>query len=370
MTDFIDGLERDLVAAAGRQSEEAPLAAGHTARGRNAGLGGPAACNRRRLRGRRGLAVALAGLLVAGTAAAAVVSLDAEPSKPLAGPVKTSAPNARAYAISLLPEFRAGNAGWCSSLRFSTGGRTTSSGMGCGPARAAGGNMIAGGGVQFSRDNVQYVIATARVRAVRFGDDGPVVATETDPALPYDWRYAVAVVRRPRVDVAPPLPGKRSPKSSAGLSKALQRAVLRSQPVLLDEAGHTLPSVTRADRLSRGARSRRVTRAAPARRCVIGRAAGFPLGYARVSLGKPHTAPRLEGRAFASCAYSVFHRPGGRGGITVMILLDAQHPARQAADLPSTPGLDGRRLGPGWIAAYGASAAERAALLARLHPRL
>ena len=74
-----------------------------------------------------------------------------------------------------------------------------------------------------------------------------------------------------------------------------------------------------------------MTRAAPARRCAIGRAKGVPLGYARVSLGSPRTAPWLEGRAFASCAYSVFHRPRGRGAITVMILLDAQHPGRQAA---------------------------------------
>jgi hypothetical protein len=53
-----------------------------------------------------------------------------------------------------------------------------------------------------------------------------------------------------------------------------------------------------------------------------------------------------------------------------MILFDAQHPERQAADLPPTPGLAGRRLGPGWLAVYGGSAGERAELLARLHPRL
>lgn len=362
MTDFIDGLERDLVAAAERQASPTRAPAATTAAGSTRGRG--------RLRGRRGLAIALAGLLVAGTATAAVVTFNSEPSKPLAGPVSMSAPKARGYAISLLPEFRAGQSGWCSSLRYSAGGRTTGSTMGCGPARAAGGNLIAGGGADLSRrENVDYVIVTARVRAVRFGDDR-VVATQADPALPYGWRFAAAVVRRPRVDARPLRPGIQTPEQTAAALRALQRAALRSQPVLLDEAGKPLPNVTRADRDARGAKSRRVTSAAPARRCVIGRAAGFALGYARVAQGTPSTAARLEGRAFASCAYSNFRRPGKRGAITAMILLDAQHPARRAAELPPTPGLDGRRLGPGWIAVHGGSAAERAALLARLYPRL
>lgn len=356
MTDFIDGLERDLVAAAERQAPPARAAAATTAAGSTRGP--------RRLRGRRGLAVALTGLLVAGTAVAAVVTLNPEPSKPLAGPVEDGAPKARAYAISLLPEFRAGSAGWCSSVRYSTGGRITSSAMGCGPPRAAGGNMIAGGFGLGRTENVQYVITTARVPAVRFGDR--VVATQTDPALPYGWRFAVVIVPGAGIDIGPSAPGKPSTPSS----QAVQRAVPAAQPALLDEAGRPLPGITPADRAYRGARSRVVTRAAPAQRCVIGRAEGFALGYARVAQGTPRTAARLEGRAFASCAYGVFHRPGKRGAMTVMILLDARHPTRKAADLPPTPGLDGRRLGPGWLAVYGASAGERAKLLAHLHPRL
>lgn len=103
---------------------------------------------------------------------------------------------------------------------------------------------------------------------------------------------------------------------------------------------------------------------------MIGGADGYVAGYARVALSRPQPAPRLEGRAFASCANPVFHTKPSRGGLNAAILRDAQRPDRRADALPRTPGLSGRRLGPGWIVVFGGEAADRRRLLHRLHPRL
>ncbi|MEJ7824856.1 MAG: hypothetical protein WKF48_05480, partial [Solirubrobacteraceae bacterium] len=332
MTDFIDGLECDLVDAAARQSLSRRTAA---------------AVRRRRFSG-RGLAVTAAALVVAGAATAAVVSTTGQPSKPLAGPVREAAPNARVYAISLHPDLRAGQAGWCASTRFTIEGRSTSSGTGCGYARATGGNLIAASGVDYTHgdtDAVEFAIVTSRVRTVRFADRR-LVATRSDRALPYRWRIAVKVARN--LGPGPTFrPGAKPPPA----------------PVPLDEAGTPLPGLTPADHRQRGARSRLVTRAEPARRCVIGRAEGFRVGYARVAQGSPRLAARLEGRAFFSCASTVFHTADERSHLTAAILLDALDPKTAAGDLPPSPKLSGRRLGPGWIAVHGGTAQERARLL-------
>lgn len=327
MSDFIDGLERDLVEAARRQGEARRTAA---------------AVRRRRLPG-RGLAVAVAALVVAGSATAAAVKLTAQPSKPLAGAVDAT----HRYVVSLGLDLRAGHAGWCGSIRYSTAGRSRFAATGCGPPRAAGGSSIAGGAVGVGQ-TIQFLVVTARVRAVSFRD-GRLVATRPDTTLPYGWRYAVASQK--------PLSAKR-------------RFVAPAPAVLLDEDGNELRAATHADQPYRAARSRAVTKSDPARRCVIGGADGYRAGYARVALGMPRLPRRIAGRAFASCAYTVFHTVAERSHLTATILLDAQRPSARAAALPPVPGLSGRRLGRGWLVVSGGDAEQRARLLARLTPRL
>ncbi|HEY1538590.1 MAG TPA: hypothetical protein VGF63_04265 [Solirubrobacteraceae bacterium] len=329
MTDFIEGLERDLVQAADRLTRTRRTAA---------------IARRRRLPG-RGLAIAVAALVVAGSATAAVVRLATQPSEPLAGPIGAS----RAYAVSLAPDLRAGQAGWCGGVRYSSGGRTTSGGTGCAPPRAAGGAIVVSGlgGVG---ETIRFAITIPSARAVRFAG-AMAVATRGDRTLPYGWRYAVAT-RKPPSDARRP-----GPSSFAA-------------PIALAADGRKLPATTQADRGTGGGSSRLVTGAAPARRCVIGGARGFAAGYARVAVRLPHLPSRIEGRAFASCAYTVFHVPGSHAHVTAAILLDAQRPSSRAAALPPVPGLDGHRLGRGWVVASGATAARRRSLLARLHPRL
>ncbi len=347
MTDFVDGLEQDLVDAARRQATSRRAAAG---------------IRRARLPG-RGLALALGAMLVAGSAAAAVVGLNAEPSKPLTGPVSDAKLSVRAYAISLLPDLRAGEAGWCGLMRVTSSGRFFGAGMGCGPARGAGAAQIVGGGVYGKGEAIEYTVVTSNVAAVRF-DKRTTVATRTDPTLPYGWRYAVAVVP------SGTLPAPAPPAGSDAVASPPTPGRDLTAPVALDAAGHELPATTHADDHSRGAGSRAVTRAEPARRCVIGRAPGYIAGYARVALGTPRVPPRTEGRAFAACAVTVFHTHAPRSGLKAAILLDAHRPSELAAALPRTPGLSGRRLGPGWLVVYGASASRRADLLSRLTSHL
>jgi hypothetical protein len=325
----------------------------------------------------RGFAIGVAALALAGSAAAAVVGLTAEPSKPLAGPVNPAAPSARSYAVSLLPDLRAGQAGWCGLLRLGSGDRITSAGLGCTSVRAAGGAQIIGGGTYGRRESIDYAVVTARTRRVRF-DERTLVATRSDPRLPYGWRFAVAVI--PTRGLAGPLatgimpapargPGATTTSTPSTPSKP-PREPEPFIPVQYDAHGNVLPATVRADDRSRSGRSRVVTAAHPARRCVIGGAAGYVAGYARVAVSRPQPPPRIEGRAFASCANTIFHTNRTRGGLNVAILLDAHHPRAGADALPRTPGLSGRRLGPGWIVVSGGSAADRQKLLDRLHPRL
>lgn len=366
MTDFIDGVEQDLVDAARRRSRERRSVITRL----------------RRRAPRRGIAITVAALFVAGSAMAAVVSLTAQPSRPLAGPVNEAKPTARSYAIALLPSLLTGQAGWCTTLRLSTGTRLTMGGMGCGPARAAGGNMIAGGGASGSGPNIEYVVATSKTRAVRFSD-GQLVLTRSDPTLPYDWRFAVAVTAgRPQPTIGPPAatPRTAQPETMPGTDPAKPRpdsprstspaAPPMSAPVLLDAHGRDLASTTHADDHSRGARTRRITRAQPAARCIIAAASGYRISIAQVALGHARVAPRLEGRAYFTCARTLFRSPGSHTTLNALILLDASNPQQRAAALPHTPGLSGRRLGPGWLAVYGGQKRQRADLLRQLQPRL
>jgi len=291
-------------------------------------------------RARRVLIICAAALAVAGTATAAVIRLTAKPSKPLAGSVDS----ARRYQVSLIPDLRAGTAGWCGSLRLGEHGRTTAAGLGCGPARAAGDHMIVGGGIGGGGDNttsVSYVVVTADVPAVRFGRT--TVGTRADPSLPNGWRYAVFI---DRADPEPPAP----------------------RP--LDAHGRPVAMTLSADNSTRAARSRAVTSARPARHCVIGTAPGFIAGYRRVALGRPRIPQNTEGPVFASCATTIFHTHDRRGGLTVAILVNAHNPKAPAAPLPRAPDLSAERLGPAWLVVYGQPAARRARLLNRLAARL
>ncbi len=306
-----------------------------------AGRSAPRAWRRRRHAATLGLAV----LAVGGTATAAVVSQTAEPSAPLAARLQAGA-SARSYAISIAPDLRAGAVGWCTTVRFTSDGRPTGFAADCGGAAAGGVPSVAGAFGVAGRGLLRQEIVTRRVAVVVFPGNRRVVP-RAEPRLPFGWRAAILYEPSARYD-------PRRPDFAS----------------FEDARGRPIANPFSQSRFARGARSRKVTGAQPATRCVIGAAAGFRVVHARVAVGKPRV-PRLEDPAFGSCARTVFRRRGGRRtSLNAAILRDAERPAARAATLPPTPGLLGRRLGPAWLVVSGGTTADRRELLAALDARL
>ena len=112
MTGF-EHLERQLLETVG-QLAPAPAQPANRGRGALARL--------RRLRSRSHPLLVLAGFVVSGSAAAAVFSLSASPSQPLAGRLPQAAGVASArraeYSITVIPGLSAGGAGWGTSVTY------------------------------------------------------------------------------------------------------------------------------------------------------------------------------------------------------------------------------------------------------------
>jgi hypothetical protein len=154
---------------------------------------------------RRPLLLAAALVVASGSAAAAVVSLTSEDSAPLSGTVPTPSPTAaqRTYRIELMPDLRAGQIGWCSTLALRSRRGPIGAVTGCGPAAPADAAQIAGGGVTVGRDRIiLFTVVDKRVATVRL-HDGRTIAPLPDRRLPYGWRGAVAFVTREHGNVDP-----------------------------------------------------------------------------------------------------------------------------------------------------------------------
>lgn len=96
------------------------------------------------------------------------------------------------------------------------------------------------------------------------------------------------------------------------------------------------------------------------------------LGYTLSRTRRPEVAADLTAEVFASAlaAALVADLPSDQRAAVLARIVDERSYADIAAALPRTPGLSGRRLGPGWIVVFGGQAADRRRLLARLRPRL
>jgi hypothetical protein len=150
----------------------------------------------------RPLALIAAALVLSGSAAAAVFSLTASRSQPLAGRVPGAIEAASLagyrYTITVTPNLAAGSAGWSSSISYSRGGRP-GYGQGGGGEYATASNPLFGGDVDVlsfsypsrtSRgDTVAYVLASPDVAAVRIGKR--TIATFSSPWLPSGDRAGV-----------------------------------------------------------------------------------------------------------------------------------------------------------------------------------
>lgn len=295
-----------------------------------------------------GLAIALAALVVCGSAAAAVVSLTRERSEPLAG--HPPALGGARYRVELRPDLSAGAIGWCTTIVIRAAKGPTA-GTGCGPAAAEADALIAAGGLGGRAPGVAFAIVDHRAATVRFGDRHVVPIAY--PTLPTGWRAAVTIVH--------------------------------GDPAIVAEAatGHPLARTELAGTRRAGTQAlptRAVDPNNPPRHPCALRARGLPglrAISARLSASRPSRTPDVNGSPFLSCATTVFSLDGQR--LRAARLLDARTPHRPAALLPgmraprtpheivSASGLiSARRVGPGWIVVYGPTATARARLLRAL----
>lgn len=298
---------------------------------------------------RRGIAVALCGVSVAGTATAAVVvTQDGAPSAPAAGPLAAApgvAPRSRTYEITVAPDLRAGAVGWCYDLQLRTAGRTTGSSSGCGPAWTAAMPLYGGGTTTVAGGVLEYAVVPPDVATVVFAGNRRI-APRPERSLPYDWEIAVLA----------------RPKSAAGSRPRLTR------PTVRDAAGKVLPQ--RLDTYARGAPVRRLagrpefleqTADGPALCKTSGKPRGFRVASAAVATGRPKV-PELRNPAFLTCAATVLRK--GRTRLNVAVLLNAENPAGTAAPLPEVPRWSTRRIGRAWLVVAGGSVGQRRATLA------
>jgi hypothetical protein len=303
----------------------------------------------RRSRRRGGLAVALAALVVCGSATATVLSLTGEPSRPLAGTPPEL--GGASYRVELRPDLNAGAIGWCATVAI-RGHASATAGSGCGPAAASGDTLIAAGALTGNGPGIAYAVVDQRTATVRFGRQR--VVPRRDPALPPGWRAAVAIVRGESSIVPEDARGRPLAHSDRAGTHAAGTAPLPSHAVSPHHPPQH-PCALHAPRL-------------PELRAIS----------ARVSISHPPRPPDVNRRPFLSCASSVFYLHGRR--LIAARLLDARHPEHSAALLPGmrTPPtrkeivaagdlITARRAGPGWIAVYGGTPELRATLLQALY---
>lgn len=160
------------------------------------------------LRGRsRPLSVVIAALVICGSATAAVLSLTASSSQPLAGKVPGAVVRPRPggtysvagyrYRIVVTPSLSAGQAGWNTGIQYIGPGPESGTGEGAGGTYPTRGNPVFGGttgafsssGSGQRGDTVEDVITGPQVAAVRIGER--TIRTFESPELPAGDRAAV-----------------------------------------------------------------------------------------------------------------------------------------------------------------------------------
>ncbi len=304
--------------------------------------------SRRRRRG--GVALAAALVVLGGGATAAAVTLSGKTAK---APPR--------YRVALTPDLTTGAAGWCVSVWRDS----APAGHGCGSARSPGTHLIAGGGL-VGKNGVLYAVVGPDVARVRLGQRR--VTPRRDPALPPDWRLAVATVDT-EVPGAVARPNA-SPGGRVYAAPPPEAPLIR----LYDARGRELPStgLTGPDRLP----SRVVDPDVPPQtRCALRAAAGSRLrgASARVLTAIPIQPLDVIRPSYLTCATTVFYR--GNTRFRVALVLGAHDTTAPAPLLPGIRGepdgvvtlgrlVSARREGRGWLVAYsGASAKERAEVL-------
>ena len=390
MSDFFDELHAQLIDAARvRQAER-----------RSASLIRRGGADQARLirwwpvrRGRTWLLMLVAGVLIAAGTALAAVSIVGEQSKPLSGVVPpgqqphTALVAGQRYTIGFAPSIQAGQIGWCVSTRtFSRSGRVTYGGTGgCNTPAPTTGAPVLGTQTIDNGGGQSYVFTTPSVAAIRIAG-GPTVLTRPSARLPDGYRAAVFQYTPPKGQVGL----MRIPGGAAHLITPLSSS---DQPIAQDSSGPPIEPT----------RSWLYPHAPAAGVCSLAARAGTAL---RTGSGSVVTAaiaaPTITGAAFLPCINEDLYLPAhpsqpdasaGLGTYLVgAILLDAAHPGRPPAQLPSmhlipesngiydspsadvfagnsNNGLTAKRIAGAWVVvAGGTGAAQRTTALDDLIP--
>ncbi len=309
---------------------------------------------------RRSPAAVLAGatLLAGGTAAAAVIGLNASPSKPLAGhlpPTRSNGPHAatvgvppRAYRIVVTPSMLAGTVGWMSTLTYTSGGQVT---LRVGTLGVATTNMPLFGGVDFppsgtasasSGQIVEYVLTTSKVAAVRIG--AVAIATRRATGLPEGDRVAVALVPAtigPLVIPAAgatltpyvPIPANRH-ETRARRVQAVTLLPLDSRGQVLPYAIPRAPLIEATRPLVPPGASRRTQNQATSE-CGLSRKSHSSLvqtaGHVVVA---PTPVPDIVGQVFLACADAEYELNGYT--LAAAVLVDAHRPGGPIGPIPAS----------------------------------
>lgn len=329
---------------------------------------------------RRGVLVVL---VAGGTAAAATIPLlggshrlaGAVPQVPRAALLDHRLPNGLRYAVPVTPDLEAGDAGWCTYPVFSLprSAKLLGGGGACAPASAGSVTIVAGGSAltnilngplgprtmrqaaglnYFMRQAawLNFFVVSDRVASIKLGAASFVPAA--DPELAPGWRAIVTFTR--------------------GLTTAPMRFLDRHGRSINQNQGQPVESVP-VTTVNPGRLPRAV--------CALGSSdlPGLGSAWEVVANSAPSRGARVAPDVLFSCARAWYAFPRAHAVYSAAILLNAQHPARRAPNLPGlTPSIrpgdyeeaartaghiTAHRIGNAWLLVQGPDEQLRSALL-------
>ncbi len=277
--------------------------------------------------------IAGAAMVCAAGGTALGLGLSAQRSAPPTGPLTSpswAAYAANRYAVSVTPDPRAGQVGWCvaTSVYNRHGGASGTFGCGYAPvvghpivinAEGAGGTRL---GDVYTSTTTDVLVTTSQVAAVRIGSR-LTIRTIRDPQLPDDYRVAIHI------------------QQTVG-HKPLRSPPLEPTAVALNDKGQVIANAAQANQTPHDTSQfwpAGHVRTAPAARCEI--YAGSLHGAFGGVVEHIHGITDLAERTFLSCAETNLTDLQDRGALAA-ILLDAQHPGTTAPPpLPNSKPVPG-----------------------------
>ena len=362
MTDFFDRLEMELLDAVRRSAAPTTVVQD---RGRSRAP---------RPRYRRPLLVALLGIMLTGTAAAAVMKLNGEASHPptgslhsapVPGPAPDNGPFARFcaanpgscpgskgskvdYSLSIVPfvgstpstEAGVGSVAWCARLALKTGGGDGVI-QGCSPAQPASSSArVVGLGAGVGADRMTFVVVDQRVASVHLRSER-IIQARRFPGWPTAWKLAIwrGGHDTPSTVQLLDAEGRRLPN----------RGSLSAPPLRVQSATHDI--------------------ATGYRRCTISSTRpSVGVSSVRVLADAPRASAALSGKPMLTCASARIDRR-----YDAYVLLDAGAPGTR--DPVSLPGavrskmdpsvvhvgatLSARRIGAAWLVVEASTPSRR-----------